>query len=282
MSSQIIPVEPFDYVVFGGTGDLAERKLLPALYHRQLAGQLSDPTRIIGASRTAFTDEEYRKFAVDALKEGLVGPVGRGQGLLATEIAARPEVRAAMPRGMLVTKDGTRQADLAQQIERQRVVADLGPRPEGAQHPGIIVAEQERVQRIGNPLIERSEIVAGRRPGVIDLAHHGGDLENRVLAEAARPRLAAESGQGRQTQVPTHLADELLGQHRLRQVADAARRRLHEVGVGGTNAEGALARRLAENHAREIGGEALDDRASRGHRRRGSADGVAAQPPPHR
>ena len=69
MSSQIIPVEPFDYVVFGGTGDLAERKLLPALYHRQLAGQLSDPTRIIGASRTAFTDEEYRKFAVDALKE---------------------------------------------------------------------------------------------------------------------------------------------------------------------------------------------------------------------
>ena len=71
MSSQIIPVEPFDYVVFGGTGDLAERKLLPALYHRQLAGQLTDPTRIIGASRTAYTDAEYRKFAVDALKEHL-------------------------------------------------------------------------------------------------------------------------------------------------------------------------------------------------------------------
>ena len=71
MSSQIIPVEPFDYVVFGGTGDLAERKLLPALYHRQLAGQLTEPTRIIGASRTAMTDEEYRKFTLDALKEHL-------------------------------------------------------------------------------------------------------------------------------------------------------------------------------------------------------------------
>ncbi|MGX5668892.1 glucose-6-phosphate dehydrogenase [Rhizobium daejeonense] len=71
MSSQIIPVEPFDYVVFGGTGDLAERKLLPALYHRQLAGQLSEPTRIIGASRTPMTDEEYRKFAQNALKEHL-------------------------------------------------------------------------------------------------------------------------------------------------------------------------------------------------------------------
>jgi glucose-6-phosphate 1-dehydrogenase len=41
MSSQIIPVEPFDYVVFGGSGDLAERKLLPALYHRQVEGQFS-------------------------------------------------------------------------------------------------------------------------------------------------------------------------------------------------------------------------------------------------
>ena len=71
MSSQIIPVEPFDYVVFGGTGDLAERKLLPALYHRQLAGQLTDPTRIIGASRSALSHDEYRKFATDALKEHL-------------------------------------------------------------------------------------------------------------------------------------------------------------------------------------------------------------------
>ncbi|KQV43852.1 MULTISPECIES: glucose-6-phosphate dehydrogenase [unclassified Rhizobium] len=71
MSSQIIPVEPFDYVVFGGTGDLAERKLLPALYHRQLDGLFSEPTRIIGASRSTLTNEEYRKFADTALKEYL-------------------------------------------------------------------------------------------------------------------------------------------------------------------------------------------------------------------
>ncbi|MBW8446854.1 MAG: glucose-6-phosphate dehydrogenase [Arenimonas sp.] len=71
MSSQIIPVEPFDYVVFGGTGDLAERKLLPALYHRQLAGQLTEPTRIIGASRTPMTQEQYCQFARTALKEHL-------------------------------------------------------------------------------------------------------------------------------------------------------------------------------------------------------------------
>jgi glucose-6-phosphate 1-dehydrogenase len=34
MTSQIIKVEPFDLVVFGGTGDLAYRKLFPALFHR--------------------------------------------------------------------------------------------------------------------------------------------------------------------------------------------------------------------------------------------------------
>jgi glucose-6-phosphate 1-dehydrogenase len=71
MSSQIIPVDPFDCVVFGGSGDLAERKLLPALYHRQIEGQFLEPTRIIGASRSALSDEDYRKFAQDALKKHL-------------------------------------------------------------------------------------------------------------------------------------------------------------------------------------------------------------------
>lgn len=82
MSSQIIPVEPFDYVVFGGTGDLAERKLLPALFHRQLAGQLTEPTRIIGASRTAMSNEEYRNYTLAALKEHL-----KAEELEETEVA---------------------------------------------------------------------------------------------------------------------------------------------------------------------------------------------------
>ncbi len=71
MTSQTIPVEPFDYVVFGGTGDLSERKLLPALYHRQIAGQLSEPTRIIGASRAELDDAGFREFAGAALSRHL-------------------------------------------------------------------------------------------------------------------------------------------------------------------------------------------------------------------
>ena len=45
------PVAPCDFVVFGGTGDLAVRKLLPALYLRDRDGQLPADTRIIAASR---------------------------------------------------------------------------------------------------------------------------------------------------------------------------------------------------------------------------------------
>src|SRR5690606_2170641 len=69
MTSQIIPVDPFDLVVFGGTGDLSERKLLPALYQRQKAGQFSEPTRIIAASRSAVSDDGYRDFAAKAIRE---------------------------------------------------------------------------------------------------------------------------------------------------------------------------------------------------------------------
>ncbi len=69
MTSKIIPVQPFDAVIFGGTGDLAERKLLPALYHRERDGQISDPTRFIGASRSKMSDQDYRTFALNALNE---------------------------------------------------------------------------------------------------------------------------------------------------------------------------------------------------------------------
>ncbi|WP_414638000.1 glucose-6-phosphate dehydrogenase [Aliidongia sp.] len=52
-----IPVAPFDYMVFGGAGDLAMRKLLPALYFRDRDGQLAGESRIILASRAAHTIE---------------------------------------------------------------------------------------------------------------------------------------------------------------------------------------------------------------------------------
>lgn len=67
MTSQFIPVEAFDYVVFGGTGDLAERKLIPALFRRYCDGQIPDESRIIGAARGEMTTEAYRDFAKNSL-----------------------------------------------------------------------------------------------------------------------------------------------------------------------------------------------------------------------
>jgi glucose-6-phosphate 1-dehydrogenase len=52
-------LETFDLVLFGGTGDLALRKLLPALYRRLLAGQLTEDSRIIGVARSDMSREEY-------------------------------------------------------------------------------------------------------------------------------------------------------------------------------------------------------------------------------
>ncbi len=60
MASKTIKVEPFDLVVFGGTGDLAYRKLFPALYHREKSGQFTDPTRIIGVSRREMSREAFQ------------------------------------------------------------------------------------------------------------------------------------------------------------------------------------------------------------------------------
>lgn len=69
MSSRIIPVQPFDYVVFGATGDLTKRKLIPALYHRFKDGQFDEQSRIIGVSRSALSDADFQKLARDAVAE---------------------------------------------------------------------------------------------------------------------------------------------------------------------------------------------------------------------
>jgi glucose-6-phosphate 1-dehydrogenase len=69
MPPAIIPVPDFDCVVFGATGDLTLRKLLPALYYRCCDGQYSERCRIIAAARSDMTTEEYKKRAAEALRE---------------------------------------------------------------------------------------------------------------------------------------------------------------------------------------------------------------------
>ena len=60
-------VDPFDCIVFGATGDLTLRKLLPALYYRLRDGQIPPEARIVGAARSDFTNESFRARAADAI-----------------------------------------------------------------------------------------------------------------------------------------------------------------------------------------------------------------------
>ncbi|WP_199288482.1 glucose-6-phosphate dehydrogenase [Hyphomonas pacifica] len=68
MMAKFIPVDPFDIVIFGGTGDLSRRKLLPALYHRWLDGQIPASSCVVGTARSEMTSEEYRAMAKEACK----------------------------------------------------------------------------------------------------------------------------------------------------------------------------------------------------------------------
>jgi glucose-6-phosphate 1-dehydrogenase len=73
---------PDDHVIvlFGATGDLAKRKLLPGLYHLFNAGLLPPRFRIIGSSPKAFalTDDAFRDHAKDAIQQfGRTAPEGK-------------------------------------------------------------------------------------------------------------------------------------------------------------------------------------------------------------
>src|SRR5690606_32547196 len=73
MVSRVIPVEDFDLVIFGATGDLARRKIVPGLYRRFVAGQMPASARIIGAARTRQDDDAFRAEMRAAIEE-VAGP----------------------------------------------------------------------------------------------------------------------------------------------------------------------------------------------------------------
>ena len=76
MVAKIIKVDPFDIVVFGGTGDLAYRKLFPSLFHRDRSEQFTEPTRIIGVSRRAFSRDEFRASVKTGLEKFSPSDIG--------------------------------------------------------------------------------------------------------------------------------------------------------------------------------------------------------------
>ena len=83
MVSRVIPVAPFDLVIFGGTGDLAQRKIMPGLFRRFCAGQMPPGARIIGAARSDMDQDAYRDFVAEA-----IGKFGGAPGADAGDLKA--------------------------------------------------------------------------------------------------------------------------------------------------------------------------------------------------
>ena len=63
------PAPPCTLVIFGASGDLTHRLLVPALYNLARAGSLDENFRIIGVARTPMTNEKYREDLTRSFKK---------------------------------------------------------------------------------------------------------------------------------------------------------------------------------------------------------------------
>jgi glucose-6-phosphate 1-dehydrogenase len=69
MSEYQISSKPTTIVIFGASGDLTRRKLIPALFNEYRRSRLPDHFHIVGSSRRSFSHEEFRERMLEGLKE---------------------------------------------------------------------------------------------------------------------------------------------------------------------------------------------------------------------
>src|ERR1044071_1973503 len=62
------PTGPCVMVIFGATGDLTSRKLIPALYNLLKSGLMSEQFAVIGTGRDDYTNEKFREIMVEKLR----------------------------------------------------------------------------------------------------------------------------------------------------------------------------------------------------------------------
>ncbi len=74
--------DPVTIVIFGASGDLARRKLLPALYQLESAHGLPERYAVVGFARTAMRDDAYREATRTALAQATGGEVAADHPLL--------------------------------------------------------------------------------------------------------------------------------------------------------------------------------------------------------
>lgn len=61
--------KPISIVIFGASGDLTQRKLIPALFHLYCQGKLPEDFAVIGVARTEYSDEDFRAYLKTGIQE---------------------------------------------------------------------------------------------------------------------------------------------------------------------------------------------------------------------
>src|SRR6266540_1003164 len=91
--------DPFSVVIFGASGDLTRRKLVPALWSLYAARTLPEPFAIVAVARTQMSDDEFRR----RLRSGPPGP-GMAphdhREAVRTRLRQRPRPQPAARRGL--------------------------------------------------------------------------------------------------------------------------------------------------------------------------------------
>jgi len=64
-----LPIHPTTMVIFGGTGDLSHRKLLPAIYNLAHEGALPERFNLIAVSRSDIAHDDYRTMARESIEK---------------------------------------------------------------------------------------------------------------------------------------------------------------------------------------------------------------------
>ena len=110
MSDSGTDLRPHVLVLFGATGDLAERKLFPGLYHLAQAGRLPSAWAVVGSGRhSPGTDEEFR----DQLRDALTESIDDVDAQLLDEVLAKVSFQTSN------SDDGSELAEKVRGIERQ-------------------------------------------------------------------------------------------------------------------------------------------------------------------
>src|ERR1051326_7963774 len=101
-------VQPGTIVIFGASGDLTARKLIPALYHLYAEKQLPQPFRILGVARREKSSESWRAELLEDLRR-----------FSRTQPPFEPTIWEAFAQNVIYCRGDISEADTYQRIKQQ-------------------------------------------------------------------------------------------------------------------------------------------------------------------